>query len=269
MAFIAAPVAAWAIGLGASATVGALAGAVAVGVVSGAVMGAATALVTGGNILEGALRGAVIGGISAGVMSGLGMASNITSLSAESQLASYGLNPAGEALTATTSVAPSATTGLAKPGLGAEIKAGTGVRSIAKSNVVNSKLAAGATKELAAGATKELAVDSTVKRGFFDKLLLDKEGSLSSGAGKIISGGVEGVATAMATEDPTEPESQSEYLQNVQSMNVAGDFQSRVANIKIPDYWNQYKKAPTQNLQQSASPQGVALTPQQQGVSYA
>lgn len=259
MAFIAAPVAAWAIGAGASAAVGALAGAVAVGVVSGAVIGAATAALTGGNILDGALKGAVVGGITAGVFSGLGMATGFSS--AGSQLTGMGLSPTGTALTPTAGVsaAPGAVTGMATPtttltGPEAGLMQGTG--SIPTSGV---PVTPGISTTTAAQSVPTGNVPVPAKRGFFDRMLFDKEGSLSTGAGKVISGGVEGIAKGLATDTP-EPESQSEYLASVQARNVAGDFQARTANIKIPAYWQRYNKANRLPLDQSTNAQ---LTPQQ------
>lgn len=271
MAFIAAPVAAWAMGLGASAAVGAIAGAVAVGVVTGAVIGAATAVITGGNILQGALKGAIFGGISGGVMSGLGMALGFSS--ATSQLASIGLSPTGAALAPGAAVG--ATTGLAAPmltgpeaglvpsGIAAPgaIEAGTGAIATAGANTAN-----------VAGATT--TGTSTTGRGFFDKLMFDNAGDLNPGVGKVISEGISGTAKALLTDDD-KPETQSEYLQNVQALNVSGDFQARTANIKIPDYWKRYGQTPGQKLNQSTqaqiAPQQVrALTAQQQqGGAYA
>ncbi|MCP4607755.1 MAG: hypothetical protein GY845_03420 [Planctomycetes bacterium] len=270
MAFIAAPVAAWAIGAGASATVGAIAGAVAVGVVSGAVIGAATALVSGGNILEGALKGAVFGGISGGVMSGLSMAVGFSS--AGSQLASVGLSPTGAALT------PGAVAGGVAP-------ATTGLPTSAVHDSWSGAIASpagGGTPGMVTGgggsiatpgaeAIKSVGTVAPTERGFFDKLLFDKAGDLNPGAGKIIAGGIEGVAKGLLSDDE-KPESQSEYLAKVQAMNVSGEFQGRVANIQIPDYWKRYSKAgaqkvPTQNI----SPQVTVpqITAPQPGGAYA
>lgn len=271
MAFIAVPVATWAAGAAtaaggaiaaASASIGAIAGAVAVGVVSGAVIGAATAAISGGDILTGALKGAVIGGISGGVMSGLSMAAGISS--GASQMASMGLSPTGAPISASAGVG---STGLAAPALtgpeaglvpsgletaSAGIEAGTG--AIASPQAVQTPQVAASTN---------IATKAPAERGFFDKMFFDKDGSLSAGTGKIISSGIEGAAKAILTDDD-KPETQSEYLQNVQNMNVSGDFESRVANIKVPDFWSKYTKAPTANLNQT---QNASLT--SQGGSYA
>lgn len=238
MPFIAAPVAIWvagaatAVGVTAAtaATIGAVAGAVAVGVVSGAVVGAAGAAITGGNILDGAIKGAVIGGISAGVFSGLGMATGLASSS--SQLSSMGVNSTATGMLGSTgSGAGVAAAGLTGPEAGlvpsaletpAAIEAGTG--AIAAPTVAQSAA-------------------PVAKRSFMNKMLMDSSGGLSDAAGKVISSGVEGAATALLTDTP-EVESQSEYLKAVQSMNASGKFQDQVANIQIPDHWKKYTQIP-------------------------
>lgn len=273
MAFIAAPVAAWAIGAGASAAAGAILGAVAVGVVSGAVIGAATAAISGGDILEGALKGAVFGGISGGVMSGLGIAMGFSS--ATSQLANMGLSATGTALPATGASAALTTSALTGP------EAGLVPSTLASPTVGGAGYGAGLTAPQEAVAVTT-PVNSTVSavtptpddRGFFNKLMFDKEGALNSGVGKVIAGGVESAAKALLADDE-ETETQSEYLQKVQSMNVVGEFQARTANIQIPTSWQNYNRVSVAPQAQSTSAkltaeQLAALTNKQsQGVSYA
>lgn len=273
MAFIAAPVAAWAIGAGASAAVGALAGAIAVGVVTGAVMGAAMAVITGQNILEGALKGALIGGISGGVMSGLGMAAGFSS--STSQLASMGLSPTGAALSPAAGVGSGvgSTIGASGEAIASPmVQGGTGAIDVATASPAF--MQAGGVSNVVTGAEAGLLPKTqSAERGFFDKLLFDNSGNLNAGAGKVLSSGVEGAAKALLTDDD-KPESQSEYIRQVQAMNVAGDFQSRTANIKIPDSWKQYNKIQGPNLNPGTSAkltpiQINALTAQQQGGAYA
>ena len=270
MAFIA-TAAAWAasavaagataIGAGAIAgAAGALAGAIVTGACYGAIIGAATAALSGENILKGALKGAVIGGISGGVFSGLGMLSGISS--STSQMASMGLDASGAALptsTSTSLAAPAATgpeAGLTPRALetGGQVEAGTGLVSQSTT---------------APTPTPDPAAD----RSFVDKMLFDKEGSLNAGAGKVLAGGVEGVAKGLMAE---EPETQADYLRTVQAMNVSGDFKSRVANIKIPDYWKRINQTANQSPAVQAPtaqvmPQQIAAltAQQQQGGAYA
>lgn len=217
MAFIAAPVAAWAIGAGASATVAAVAGSVAVGVVSGAVIGAATAAISGGDIFKGALKGAVIGGITGGALSGLGMATGIAS--AETQLAKFGLDSAGTAI----STAPTA--GI--PELATE--GGTALRS------------AGETPGILAQAGKPLLSDETVK--------------VVAGVGQ---GAAEGYGETKAAEAEVAGQKELAEWQRQQdridvAANVPGEFQARTANIKVPEWWNKYL-----NPKQGVLTQGVA-----------
>jgi hypothetical protein len=252
MPFIAAPVAIWvagaatAVGVTAAtaATVGALAGAIAVGVVSGAVIGAAGAAITGGNILEGALKGAVIGGVSAGVFSGLGMATGFASTG--QQLGAMGVNQTATGmLDVGASLGAGATTGAVEAGTGALEATGAGA------------------VEAGTGAIATPAAERTLA----SKIFLDSSGSLSDTSGRVIASGIEGAAKAMLTEAPDDApvESQSEYLAQVQAMNASGDFQKRVANIKVPTHWQNYTKIPPTPVNPSIAPS--IATPQ--GGSYA
>jgi len=240
--------------------------AIVTGIVYGAVIGAATAAISGGNILEGALKGALFGGISGGIVSGLGAAMGAGTSTATSAAtgtsggmasgASAG-SAAGGSLGANVGLAgvASAPTSLAAP----IVQGGTGAVDVAattgsvSSPVIPTSLETPITN--AGGATSE--------RGFFDKLLFNSEGTLSDGAGKMISEGLSGAAKALMTEDQVKPQNQAEFLADTQRMNVAGKFVASTANIQIPDYWKKYNKVSTQDLSQAtnAQPGGAYAQP--------
>ena len=262
MPMIAVPIAAWAAAAGAAVTSGfaavtgvigaalgggALASAVAVGVVSGAVIGAATAAITGENILKGALKGAVIGGVTAGVFHGFSSLAKGAAGSASGAGTKTSVGMFNEASAGSASELASSTN------LASDVMSG------AEANLLYEAAPASYSPGAAGvGSTAIKTIPKSPTRGFFNKLLLDKEGALTDGAGKILSGGVEGIAKAALMK---EPESQSEYLQKVQELNVSGDFQSRVANIKIPDFWRQYSQNTGQNTAQNQA-QSTAIQPQ-------
>lgn len=204
MAFIAAPVAAWALGAGASATVAAVAGSVAVGIVSGAVIGAASAAISGGDIFKGALKGAVVGGISGGILSGAGIVSGVAS--AETQLANYGVEGYG-----------AANAGVSAPTTGAEVAAPGANEGILSSS--------------------QPVAQEAVKKGLSDETI-----KVIAGVGQ---GAAQGLGEVGAAKTEAESQKQlAEWEQEQERLNVAanvpGEFEAKVANIKIPEWWNTY-----------------------------
>lgn len=260
MPFIAAPVAIWVAGaataagfVGSAATIGAIAGAVASGVVAGAVIGAAGAAIQGGDILDGAIKGAVIGGVSAGVFSGLGMATGFATTT--EQLGAMGVNQTATGMldvgAGVGTGVTEASTGALETGAGA-VEAGTGA--------------------IADPVAAQPAAQPAAERTLMSKIFLDSSGSLSDTSGRVLASGIEGAAKAMLTEAPDETpvESQSEYLAQVQAMNASGDFQRRVANIKVPTSWQKYTKVPPTPVNPSIKP-ATTTTPvtTPQGGTYA
>lgn len=246
---IAAPVAAWAMGAAtavgitgtAVATIGAVAGAVAVGVVTGAVMGAASAAITGGNILTGALKGAVIGGVSAGVMSGLGIATGFAS--ATDQLGSFGLAADGTALQ---SAAVDAGTNLS-----------AGVQTENLSQGMDSMAGAQSAQANSPGMLAQAATPEATG-GMF--------GNMSDKTVEVISGGVEGAMNGVGQMGAAKMEADSaEELQEWKTQQAAidkasnqpGEFDAQVANISVPEWWNNYL-SPTQKPKTGILTQGAA-----------
>ena len=266
----------------------AVASAIVTGIVYGAVVGAVTSAISGGNILEGALKGAFIGGITGGVMGAIGgasgAASNVAAGQASTNTATTAALQGPDAAlfsglaSPTTNMAAGATNAAALTGA----EAGLVPKSIPLSTASPANLATKAATNVAT-TTNLPAADANVasgakatERGFFDKLLFDDAGSLTDEAGKMISGGVKGLAEAALTE---KPETQSEFLRNTQALNIAGKYNAQVANIQIPDAWKRLNTVPTVGVQNQAATKPIAsqaLTAQQQaalqkqpGASYA
>lgn len=219
---IGAPVAVWAGGVATAAgaslatagAVAAIAANIAVGVVTGALIGAATAAISGQDIFKGALKGAVIGGISAGVMSGLGMATGLSS--AQSQLAKFGL----------------------------EQTAGTGavVESASVASVASPS--ASVTPSVSGAGAEGFAISPNVTP--------PAGASFSDSTAKVLAGVGEGAASAYGQIEAGEAEAESskelaefeaEQARINKASNIAGEFQERVANIKVPDWWSKYLNA--------------------------
>ncbi len=234
--------------------------AIVTGIVYGAVIGAATAVITGEDIFEGALKGAAFGGISGGIVGALGSAGAAGASGSASVITGPEAGLVPRALESGLGAAAGTTANITIPEANALYEAAPPGYSPAS---VSSGSGAGAGGSL----TENLP---SAERSFMDKLLFTKEGSLTDSAGKMISSGVEGAAKSMLSE---EPESQSEYLEKIQNLNVAGDFQARTANIKIPDFWARYNPGVSQQLKQGVSaqltPQQIAAQQKQQGGAYA
>lgn len=237
MAIIAAPVAAWAtsaatsIGLGAAAsTVGALAGSVAAGVVTGAVMGAATAAISGEDILDGALKGAVIGGISAGVLSGLGMATGLST--ATDQMAGWGLAADGSALpssTAATVAAPDVSAGIDSASSlpqGDTIPIDSLNGSQAMQNGSPGVATPTASVPANSGGILSNVGDSEILAGF-------TEGGMEA-LGSI------GTSMMDASNDEDLAEWDANQAEITKANNIPGTFNTRVANIRVPKWWDSY-----------------------------
>ena len=210
MPMVAAPVAAWAMAAGASATVGAVAGAVAVGVVSGAVVGAATAAIKGDNIFKGALKGAAYGGITAGVVSGLGIATGF--MSAGSQLGAMGVEGYGATAAGVESVSP--------------------VADVAKSGILSSNVPVSASPQAISSTAQ--TVPGAVAKPF-----------MSDSTAKIVAGIGEGAAKGLGSMAASESEAESErelaeWQAQQKKLNMPGEFQARIAKIKVPEFWNRY-----------------------------
>jgi len=197
-----------------STAVAAVAGAVIQGAIIGAVVGAATSLITGGNILKGALMGALVGGIGGGLISGLGMATNISS--AANQLSNLGV---GIESTASSAMGPVENTvtdfsfGSSGPDLGT----------------------------FGAGVTPTVPVVPKETTGFLSGMSDDTKGKLLAGVGE---GAAKGAGSYLAAKETGESEmglleyQRENYLEDKAS-NMPGDFEARVANIQIPDWWAQ------------------------------
>ena len=243
------------VAVGVGATIGS---AIAVGVVTGAVIGAATALVTGGNVFEGALRGALIGGVTAGVLSSIGAAADAAAGIATGQAATNASTTAAlqgpNAALFSSTAAPASVT--------ASNAAAAGTISTATPGYSSGSLA------IPNGTTSSGGIPNppAPPRSTLNKLVFDKEGAINDSFGMIASGVVSGGAQALLTETPEAPESQSEYLTQMQALNVSGDFNTRVANIKIPDAWTRISPATVSQAQAPTSLQQQPLTPQQLAV---
>lgn len=225
MPILAAPVAIWAAGAatavgfaGAATAIGAVAGAVAVGIVSGALVGAASAAISGGDIFKGALKGAIVGGITGGVLSGAGMLTGVAD--ATTQLAKFGVEQgASGALQSISAAAP--TVGIETPMAYTE-EAGKGILSSAPS----------VAQQGAQGIAQETG-----------KSLISNE------TAKVLSGVGQGIAQGYGESEAakTKAESDKEIARFTEQQKIAridanspGSFDSRTANIKIPDWWNKY-----------------------------
>ncbi|MDI6789394.1 MAG: hypothetical protein QME44_01705 [Thermodesulfobacteriota bacterium] len=234
MGFIAAPVAAWALGAATAAgatvatatVISAVAATVAVGAVTGAVIGAATAVISGGNILKGALKGALIGGITAGVVSGAGILTGLAP--ATSQLASMGV-PGYTAGTGAGAGAPPPTAGLKTistaagadytPALAGSNEMITGQRQI----VGGAKPAASVPVTPASAASGMSDATARIYAGIGQGAM---EGIGKVGAAKL------GAGAAQELE---------EYKREMERQKIAenqsGEFDARVGNITIPEDW--------------------------------
>ena len=235
------------VAVGVGATIGS---AIAVGVVTGAVIGAATALVTGGNVFEGALRGALIGGVTAGVLSSIGAAAD----------AAAGI--------ATGQAATNASTTAALQGPNAALFSSTATpASVTASNAAAAGTISTATPGYSSGSLAIPNPNPTPPpRSTLNKLVFDKSGAINDSFGTLASEVVKSGAQALLTETPKAPESRSDYLTQMQALNVSGDFNARVANIKIPDAWTRISPATVSQAQAPTSLQQQPLTPQQLAV---
>ena len=197
---------------GTAAISGAVAGAVAEGAVYGAVIGASAAAISGDDIFRGALTGAAIGGVAGGVVEGAGLATG--TLSADSP---FSLAGAGEFN--------------ATPNQVDALSAGRGPVNVAEAD----RIAAATPKPTPAPSPPpSSAMDPTTR------------GLMYSGLGQGFFGGLGAVGVEAMKKDTAEEVAETQAEQEIetakakQALNVPGQFQAQVANIKLPDWWSRY-----------------------------
>ncbi len=233
MGFIAAPVAAWALGaataagatLATATAISAVASVVAVGAVTGAIIGAATAIISGGNVLKGALKGALIGGISAGVISGAGILTGL--YTPASQLANLGV-----------------------PGYRVGTAAGAGVAPPAAGmKTVSTMAGADFTPELAGSVgriTGQQIPGGAPPAASASGIPMPTPPGMSDATARIYAGigegAMKGLGEAGAASSKAEAAQElEEYKQEMERQGIAanqpGEFNARVSNITLPEDW--------------------------------
>ena len=212
---IAGGVSSWLLGIGVTAGGGAVAavgGAIAAGAVTGAVIGAASSALTGGDILDGALKGALMGGISAGVISAGSMAFSAVSGS------SMGMGTAAEQLSSFGTTMPNVDPSVGV-GVGATIQPAPGVYTTEP--VQPGMLNTGQVPPVAA--------------------MSPEKAQIYSGIGQGVAGGIVKVGAAMMETESAEAMGEQSRANEAAAVaaNQPGDFEARIANITLPDRWNQ------------------------------
>lgn len=198
-------------GASGSVVAGAVAGAVAEGAVYGAIIGASTAAISGDDIFKGALTGAAIGGVAGGVVEGAGLATG--TFEAGSPFSSAG---AGEFN--------------ATPSQVSALNAGEGPVNVGEAD----RLAAATSRPDTPTPPQPPAMDPTTK------------GLMYSGLGQGFFGGLGAVGAEAMKKDTakevaeTQTDQEIELAREKQALNVPGQFQAQVANIKLPDWWSKY-----------------------------
>lgn len=202
------------------ATAGAVATAAVTGAIAGAVIGAVTALVTGGNVFKGALKGAAIGGVTAGVFKGVSIASTGASSTASGSAAVGTRAGAGFAAGKNISAAPEVLrSGASKALTDAGTKGLQAIQSVPVPAAPSSGILSGAAS----------TVPST-------------QSAIYAGMGEGFASGLGAVGAEMIAGDREKDiaEFEADQIQKLRSQNVPGKFESQVAYMNLPNWWDEH-----------------------------
>jgi len=213
----------WLAGVGVTAataaTVGTITAAAVTGAIYGAVIGAAGAVMTGGDIFQGALKGAAIGGITGGILKGAGIAIGLSPVDAVYTNAAGG----------TQAGAPSIAVSGGQAGVPFAEEVGVGSMEPYTSPVQNQP----APGILSGGAPTPPPVAEAASSSR-DSILA----SVTKGAGEGL--GLVGYGLLNTDADKEVAEFQAQQEAQVRSQNVPGQFESKIANITPPNWWDKH-----------------------------
>lgn len=206
-------------------TVGAIAAGAVTGAITGAVIGGVAALATGKDFFEGALKGAAFGAITGGLWNAGSMALSSFTGGAIGQTGAQILGGA----------APGAAAGAAQKATG-----GTAAEYQAAQNVTE----ASGLLDVGGQNLAPKPTIATTPPPVKPPLDLGKA-AIVAGVGQGLSTGVATVGSSMIQEKAMK-EAQEQKKKDEEAAfrrNVAGDFERRIVNIRLPDSWKKYTQA--------------------------